>query len=105
MSMHSNSHIGISLAAMVHVAAACPNLDYACDTHYPWQYEDIVTEPLRFANGAITVPDKPGLGIELNREMLAKLHQKYLICGLKERDDELAMQTKEPGWAFKEVQW
>jgi glucarate dehydratase len=105
MSMHSNSHIGVSLAAMVHVAAASAQLSYACDTHYPWQYEDIVTQPLKFENGAITVPDKPGLGVELNREMLAKLHEQYLACGLKERDDALAMQAKQLGWGFKETRW
>ncbi len=42
LSMHSNSHVGISLAAMVHLAAATPNLTYACDTHYPWQSEDVI---------------------------------------------------------------
>ncbi|PRC46626.1 glucarate dehydratase, partial [Mycobacterium sp. ITM-2017-0098] len=31
LSMHSNSHLGISLAAMVHLAGATPNLTYACD--------------------------------------------------------------------------
>ena len=39
LSMHSNSHLGVSMMAMTHVAAACPNLTYACDTHYPWQTE------------------------------------------------------------------
>ena len=42
VSMHSNSHLGISLMAMAHVAAAVPNLSYACDTHYPWQDEDVI---------------------------------------------------------------
>src|ERR1044072_474572 len=32
LSMHSNSHLGISLAAMVHLGAAIPRLDYALDT-------------------------------------------------------------------------
>ncbi|MBC2650506.1 enolase C-terminal domain-like protein, partial [Novosphingobium aerophilum] len=36
LSMHSNSHLAISLMAMAHLAAATPNLTYACDTHYPW---------------------------------------------------------------------
>src|SRR3954467_3212470 len=39
VSMHSNSHLGVSLMAMTHVAAASSNLTYACDTHYPWQTE------------------------------------------------------------------
>ena len=42
LSMHSNSHLGVSLAAMVHLAAATPNLTYACDTHYPWKTEDVI---------------------------------------------------------------
>ena len=37
LSMHSNCHLGISLAAMVHLAAATPNGDYGCDTHTPWK--------------------------------------------------------------------
>jgi hypothetical protein len=36
LSMHSNSHLGISVMAMAHAAAATPHLTYACDTHYPW---------------------------------------------------------------------
>ena len=35
VSMHSNSHLGISLAAMVHLGAAIPNFSYSLDTHYP----------------------------------------------------------------------
>ena len=40
LSMHSNSHLGVSLMAMAHVAAATSHLSYACDTHYPWQSAD-----------------------------------------------------------------
>ena len=61
LSMHSNSHLGISLAAMVHLAAAVPNLTYACDTHWPWKTEDVVAgQPFSFSGGAIAVPDRPG---------------------------------------------
>jgi glucarate dehydratase len=90
LSMHSNSHLGISLAAMTHLAAATPNLTYACDTHWPWKAaEDDVVVPgaLRFVDGAVTVPTGPGLGVELDRDALARLHQQYLTCGLTERDD------------------
>ena len=70
VSMHSNSHLGISLAAMAHVAAATPNLDYACDTHYPWNHEDDVVSPgsLRFEHGALIVPTAPGLGVEVDQQ-------------------------------------
>ena len=36
LSQHSNSHLGISFAAMIHAGAAIPRLTYASDTHYPW---------------------------------------------------------------------
>lgn len=84
LSMHSNSHLGISLAAMVHLGAALPNLRYALDTHYPWQSEEIIKAGrFEFKNGAVAVPSGPGLGVELDRESLKKLHQNYLDCGLK----------------------
>lgn len=106
LSMHSNSHLGISLAAMTHLAAAIPNLTYACDTHYPWQWEDlIVTGRFEFVEGMLPVPAGPGLGIELDRQALARLHQQYLACGLTERNDEIEMQKVEPGWTFQATRW
>jgi len=105
MSMHSNSHIGISLAAMTHIAAAIPNLTYACDTHYPWQREDILVEPLLFEDGSVRVPDGPGLGVEIDREKLETLHQQYIACGLTERNDEIEMQKVNPGWTFEALRW
>ena len=106
LSMHSNSHLGISLAAMVHLGAAIPNFSYALDTHYPWQSDEVIIGGrIKFENGAVQVSDKPGLGVELDRESLEKLHQNYLECGLKKRDDEIEMQKVVPGWKFKAVRW
>ena len=106
MSMHSNSHLGISLAAMTHLAAAVPELTYDCDTHYPWQDGcDLLVEPLPFEDGAIAVPRGAGLGIEVDRGKLASLHQQYLACGLTERDDEIEMQKVQPGWTFQATRW
>ena len=106
MSMHSNSHLGISLAAMLHLAAAVPNLTYDCDTHYPWQDgHDLLVNPLRFEDGAVVVPSGPGLGIEVDRDRLAQLHQQYLDCGLTERNDEIEMQKVQPGWTFLATRW
>jgi len=99
MSMHSNSHLGISLIAMTHVAAAIPNLSYACDTHYPWQDEDIVQGGrIAFKDGAVAVPTRPGLGVELDRDALAKLHEQYLACGIRNRDDRRQMQKYDPSF-------
>jgi glucarate dehydratase len=104
VSMHSNSHLGISLMAMAHVAAAIPNLGYACDTHYPWQVEDVITGgKRRFADGALAVDDTPGLGVELDEDALARLHEQYKRAGLTRRDDVIEMQKLYPGWTL--VRW
>ncbi|NHI16549.1 glucarate dehydratase family protein [Microbacterium excoecariae] len=89
MSMHSNSHLGISLAAMTHVAAATPTLTYACDTHYPWNREDDIVRPgaLEITGGAIAVPTGPGLGVELDEDALERQHRVYLDSAQRDRDD------------------
>ncbi|MBK9489732.1 MAG: glucarate dehydratase [Haliscomenobacter sp.] len=106
LSMHSNSHLGISLAAMVHLGAALPNIPYALDTHYPWQSDEIIIGGrLKFEEGAVLVPTEPGLGVELDRVALAKLHENYKACGLTKRNDEIEMQKVQPGWKFQAVRW
>ncbi|MDQ1010863.1 glucarate dehydratase [Streptomyces sp. V4I23] len=101
LSMHSNTHLGISLAAMTHVAAVVPNLDHACDSHYPWQTEDVITERHVFEDGRLAVSDLPGLGVELDRDRLARLHRRWLDDdgSLRDRDDAAAMRAAEPDWS------
>ena len=106
LSMHSNSHLGISLAAMAHLGAAVPNLTYALDTRYPWQSDEVVVGgQLPIEEGYYEITNAPGLGVELDREALAKLHSSYLNCGLKNRNDEIEMQKIEPDWTFKPTRW
>lgn len=108
LSMHSNSHLGISLAAMVHLAAATPKIDFACDTHWPWKdpEEDVVTAgTFVFDNGAVKVPTRPGLGIELDRDALDRLHRQYLDCGLKSRDDTGYMKRLHPSYELQSPRW
>lgn len=108
LSMHSNSHLGVSLAAMVHLAAATPNLDYACDTHWPWKdpAEDVITGGIfTFQNGSVQVPTGPGLGIEVDRDALERLHLQYLGCGLTSRDDTGYMQRLHPYYELQSPRW
>jgi glucarate dehydratase len=106
VSMHSNNHAGISLAAMTHLGAAMPNLSYALDTHYPWQEDEIIVGGrMPFEDGCVVLPKGPGLGVELDRTALERAHQAYLRCGLKERNDEIEMQKKVPGWKFAATRW
>lgn len=106
LSMHSNSHLGVSLAAMVHLAAATPNLTYACDTHWPWKTEDVI-EPgvLSFVEGSVRVPTTPGLGVELDRDALAQLHEQYLACGIRDRDDTGYMRRIDPSYELRKPRW
>ncbi|HZS55339.1 MAG TPA: enolase C-terminal domain-like protein [Bryobacteraceae bacterium] len=109
LSMHSNSHLGVSLMAMTHVAAACPNLTYACDTHYPWQTErdEIVAGGrIPFTDGCVSVPDKPGLGIELDYDQLARGRERYEKNPFRKRDDEAEMRKHiDPSWKRVLPRW
>jgi glucarate dehydratase len=100
ISMHSNSHLGVSLAAMTHVGATIPNLAYACDTHYPWQVDEVIEGgKLRIEGGCVAPPDGPGLGVRLDRQALARLHRNYLDCGIRVRNDAAEMRKYRPDWS------
>lgn len=106
LSMHSNSHLGISLAAMVHLGAALPEIPYALDTHYPWQSEEVIAGGrIKFEEGSVQVPTGPGLGIEIDQKALRQLHENYIKCGLTKRDDLVEMRKVIPDWEFKKVRW
>jgi glucarate dehydratase len=101
MSQHSNSHAGLTMAAMIHVAAVVPQLTLASDTHYPWLVEDadIIEGPkLPIKGGTMAVPKGPGLGVALDRDKLARAHEVYTKCGMRGRDDGPLMRRLEPGW-------
>jgi glucarate dehydratase len=109
LSMHSNSHLGVSLMAMAQVAAATPHLTYACDTHYPWQSEkDEVVNGGRvpIKDGCVTIPEKPGLGVELDYDQLERGKERYLQVPYKKRDDEAEMRKHiDPTWKRVLPRW
>lgn len=99
LSMHSNSHLGISLMAMTHLAAATPNLTYACDTHYPWveEEDEIITGgKVPFVGGCVEVTDEPGLGVTIDQDRLAKMNQTFLAIDIRTRDDLGQMRKYDP---------
>jgi glucarate dehydratase len=99
---HSNNHFDISLAMIVHAGAAAPGKITALDTHWIWQegQERLTREPLKITGGKISVPDRPGLGIEIDMIQIEKANKIYIEKGLGARDDSIAMQYIIPGWKF-----
>jgi glucarate dehydratase len=98
---HSNNHFDISLAMFTHVAAAAPGNITAIDTHWIWQDGQRLTRaPFEIVEGQVAVPERGGLGIELDEEALAEAHALYLEHGLGSRDDAVAMQYLIRDWKF-----
>ena len=84
-----------------HVAAAAPGRVTAIDTHWIWQDGQQLTQnPLQIVGGKIAVPERPGLGVEIDRAALEAAHELYKTHGLGARDDAVAMQFLIPGWSF-----
>ena len=75
--MHSDRELGVSTAAMVHLAAATPYITYRADSHYHDQVDDIITQPWVYKEGAFKVPDGPGLGVTLDPDKVEKYHRLY----------------------------
>jgi glucarate dehydratase len=109
LSMHSNSHLGISLMAMAHAAAATPHLTYACDTHYPWSQADdevVAGGRIPFVDGSVRIPDRGGLGVELDYDQLARGRERYNRCLYRRRDDEAEMRKHvDPNWRRVLPRW
>ena len=99
---HSNNHFDISLAMFTHVAAAAPGNITAIDTHWIWQegQEHLTKEPFKITGGAVAVPTKPGLGVEIDMAQVEKANQLYRKLGQGARDDAMAMQYLAPGWKY-----
>lgn len=109
LSMHSNSHLGVSLMAMAHVAASVKHLSYACDTHYPWQSEKdeiVAGGRVPIINGCVKIPDKPGLGVDLDYDQIARGKELFKKVPYRKRDDEAEMRKHvDPEWRRVLPRW
>ena len=93
--MHSSGECGVSLAAMLHAAAAMPELAFAADAHYHYMLDDVITGgKLACRDGAMDVPAGPGLGVELDADKVARYRELY------ERDGAYACvgDPRRPSW-------
>jgi len=109
LSMHSNNHLGVSMMIMAHAAACCAHLTYACDTHYPWQTEQdevVLGGRVPIVNGRVEIPERGGLGVELDYDQVARLSELYRKIPLRKRDDEAEMrQHVDPNWKRVLPRW
>jgi len=98
---HSNNHFDVSLAMFTQVAAAATGEITAIDTHWIWQDGQRLTkEPLKIHGGRVNVPERAGLGVELDMHAVAQAHDLYNNARLGARDDGVAMQYLIPNWQF-----
>jgi glucarate dehydratase len=95
VAVHSSGELGIQLATMLHLGAVLPNLNFAADAHYHHLTDDIIEGGLmEYKDGSIAVPDKPGLGVTLNRAKLAEYAELYRRLGAYPYDQD----PGRPGW-------
>ncbi len=96
VAVHSSGELGIQLATMLHLGAVLPNLSFAADAHYHHLTGDVIEGgPFRYEDGAIRVPDAPGLGVRLDRDKLREYSELYQRLGNYPYDQDPAR----PGWA------
>lgn len=78
VAVHSSGELGIQLATMLHLGAVIPNLSFAADAHYHHLADDVIQGgKFRYEDGAISVPNGPGLGVRLDRDKLAEYAEAY----------------------------
>jgi glucarate dehydratase len=95
VAVHSSGELGIQLASMLHLGAVIPNLNFAADAHYHDLGDDIIVGgKMKYENGAIKVPDGPGLGVKIDRDKLNQYAELYKRLGGYPYDQD----PLRPGW-------
>ena len=80
--MHSAAELGVATAAYLHVIASTPNFILANQCMYDWFEDDYIKGgKLPFNGPYLTVPEAPGIGVELDKEKVKQYHEKYLEAG------------------------
>jgi glucarate dehydratase len=93
--VHSSGELGVQLATMLHLAAVLPNLTYAPDAHYHQLVDDVIEGgKLPYRDGAIAIPDAPGLGVRLDPARVERYAELYAELGGYAYDRD----PGRPGW-------
>lgn len=90
VSLHSGGELAISQAAYVHLAASIPNMSLAIDTERAYLGGDISRNPIPLVDGAYTLSDAPGLGVEVDEDLI----QRYKVQDIR----GAYLDPANPGW-------
>ena len=66
VTLHSGGELGLSQAAYLHLAASIPNMTLAIDNEIGHLAGDVITKRFVVDGGTLTVPDAPGLGVDVD---------------------------------------
>ena len=69
---HCGFDLGIKTAAILHAVSTTPAISLPSDTVYYALEQDVLETPFEFENGCISVPDGPGLGVEVDEAIVEK---------------------------------
>lgn len=62
----------VSSAAVLHLAAAAPALDWGVSPTTPYLAVDVVRNPIEIREGHVAAPPDPGLGVEVDEDLLSR---------------------------------
>ncbi len=79
VAIHSLFETGIGTIANLHLAAAIPRVQRANDSGHHVIAADVLADDLPIKDGRMRLPDKPGLGIAIDPQRLAKVTVKEAI--------------------------
>lgn len=86
--LRSNGETGIGWAAMCHLGMVCEALDRPGQSLIDWIEDDLVAgDPWLVRDGGVRPPEKPGLGIELDRDAFRHYAERYSTHGAFTRYD------------------
>ena len=72
VTLHSGGELALSQAAYLHLAASIPNMTLAIDNELGHLAGDISPQPFAIERGTLTVRDTPGLGVDVDPELVAR---------------------------------
>lgn len=90
VTLHSGGELALSQAAYLHLAASIPNLTLAIDNELGHLAGDICATPFVIDRGTLTVPDRAGLGVDVDPALVAR-HEVHDITGAY-------LDPRRPGW-------